>query len=89
MYYLVRRLQQYYRSKMMHVFIISVLVYAVINMIENYIHYNIGRNANTMNSFEFFAPSTLDWAKIAGIMLGFALLQGILTTYIESYWDSK
>lgn len=58
-------------------------------MIENYIHYNIGRNANNTNNFELFVPSMLEWIKIAGVMLGFALLQGILTTGVESYWDSK
>lgn len=89
MYYLTRRLIQYYRSKMMHVFIISVLVYAVINMIENYIHYNIGRNKHDTTQFEFFSPSMKDWSQMAIIMIVFALLQGILTITVECYFYSK
>lgn len=58
-------------------------------MVENYIHYNIGRNKESDYKIEFSSPSALDWTKIVFIMLVFALLQGILTILIESYWNKK
>jgi len=89
MYYLFRKLRQYYHGRTFHIFVISFLVYAVINMVENYIHYNIGRNQEKGLQIVFSSPSTLDWTKIVVVMVVFALLQGILTILIEGYWDKK
>jgi hypothetical protein len=58
-------------------------------MVENYIHYNIGRNQEAGNHIDFSWPSTSDWIKIALVMVVFALLQGILTILIEGYWEKK
>jgi hypothetical protein len=58
-------------------------------MVENYIHYNIGRNQAKGLQIEFSSPSALDWVKIAAVMVVFALLQGILTISIEAYWNKK
>jgi hypothetical protein len=58
-------------------------------MVENYIHYNIGRNQAKGFQVEFTSPSALDWTKIAFVMVVFALLQGILTILIEEYWEKK
>jgi hypothetical protein len=88
MYYLFRKLRNYYRGRECHIFIVSFLVYVVINMIENYIHYNIGKNPESGYQIEFSSPSSLDWSKIAMVMLVFALLQGILTITIERYWNN-
>ena len=89
MFYLFRKLKHYYNGKAFHIFVISFLVYAVINMVENYIHYNIGRNQENGLQIEFSSPSSLDWTKIAVVMVVFALLQGILTIVIEEYWERK
>jgi hypothetical protein len=89
MLYLFRKLRHYYHSRTFHIFIISFLVYAVINMVENYIHYNIGRNQESAYHIDFSWPSTLEWTKIAAVMVVFALLQGILTIVIEGYWEKK
>ena len=88
MYYFFRKLRHYYHGKECHIFIISFLVYVVINMFENYIHYNIGRNHESGYQIEFSNPSPLDWSKIATVMLIFALLQGIFTITIERFWDN-
>jgi hypothetical protein len=88
MYYLFRKLREYYRGRECHIFIVSFLVYVVINMFENYIHYNVGKNHKTGYQIEFTSPSSLDWTKIAIVMLVFALLQGILTITIERYWNN-
>ena len=89
MIYLLRKLRHYYHSRTFHIFVISFLVYAVINMVENYIHYNIGRNQEAGYHIDFSSPSALEWAKIAVVMVVFALLQGILTIIIEEYWEKK
>ena len=89
MYYLLRKLRHFYHGKAFHIFVISFLVYAVINMVENYIHYNIGRNQESDYHIDFSWPSTLEWTKIAVVMVVFALLQGILTIVIEGYWEKK
>ena len=89
MFYLFQKLKHYYNGKAFHIFVISFLVYAVINMVENYIHYNIGRNQENGLQIEFSSPSSLDWTKIAVVMVVFALLQGILTIVIEEYWERK
>lgn len=87
--YFFRKLRHYYHGRVFHIFIISFLVYALINVVENYIHYNIGRNQENEYQIEFSIPSPLDWTKIVVVMVVFALLQGILTTIIEEYWDKK
>lgn len=89
MYYLIRKLRQYYNGRAFKIFIVSFLVYAVINMIENYIHYNIGRNKDTGYDIHFSSPSRLEWTKIFFVMLVFASLQGILTILIEGYWNKN
>ena len=88
MYYLFRKLRNYYHGRECHIFIVSFLVYVVINMIENYIHYNIGKTKESGYQIEFTNPSPLDWSKIAMVMLVFALLQGIFTITIERYWNN-
>ena len=63
----------------LHIFIISFLVYLFVNLVENLIHYNIGKFSNKETKFDI--PSKKDWIKIAIVMLIFALLQGLLTYY--------
>ena len=69
----------YHRKNTFHLFIISFIVFAVINIIENVIHYNIGKTSN--KEFEFSNPTRIDWKKIIITMVIFALLQGFLTMY--------
>lgn len=63
----------------LHIFIISFLVYLFVNLVENLIHYNIGKFSNKETQLDL--PSKKDWIKIAIVMLIFALLQGLLTYY--------
>jgi len=51
------------------------------------IHYNIGRFSNKETKFE--VPSTSDFIKIALVMCIFALLQGLLTFYFNTYFKRK
>jgi hypothetical protein len=69
-----------------HIFIISALVYVVINLLENTIHYNIGRNFNIKNFHDivYVPPSSLDFVRIVSVMAVFAILQGIFTVMISN-----
>jgi hypothetical protein len=69
----------YHQKNTFHLFIISFIVFAVVNIIENVIHYNIGKTSN--KEFEFSNPTRIDWKKIIITMIIFALLQGFLTMY--------
>jgi hypothetical protein len=69
----------YHQKNTFHLFIISFIVFAVLNIIENVIHYNIGKTSN--KDFEFSNPTLIDWKKIIITMIIFALLQGFLTMY--------
>lgn len=69
----------YHQKNTFHLFIISFIVFAVLNIIENVIHYNIGKTSN--KEFEFSNPTRIDWKKIIITMVIFAFLQGFLTMY--------
>jgi len=86
---LFQKLRQYYHSRTFHLFIISFLIYIIINMVENYIHYNIGKHNESNYNIKFSNPSVLDWTKIVVVMIVFALLQGILTILIEGHYNKK
>ena len=67
-----------------HIIAISFLVYIFVNFFENMIHYNIGRFSNKkINKIEL--PNKKDFIKIVVVMLVFALLQGLLTSYFNKY----
>jgi len=61
--------------------VVSFLVYIVVNLFENLIHYNIGRFSNKDTKFE--VPTRRDWVKIIAVMCVFAALQGVLTYYFN------
>ena len=58
-------------------------------MIENYIHYNIGKHNESNYNIKFSNPSALDWSKIVVVMFVFALMQGILTILVEGHFNKK
>jgi|LakMenEpi03Aug12_release.lakeMendotaPanAssembly.Ray.scaffolds.fasta_scaffold2079910_2 hypothetical protein len=57
--------------------IISMLIFSVLNILENIVHYNIGRSFK--QKFTLNMPSIKDFQQIIIVMLIFAFLQGILT----------
>jgi hypothetical protein len=63
-----------------HIFLISFIVFAILNIVENVIHYNIGKTSN--EKLDITNPSKEDWKKILITMFIFALLQGALTLYL-------
>ena len=71
-----------FNAKKYHLLAISFLVFIIINLVENLIHYNIGRHSNSELQFE--TPTTTDWWRIIIVMLIFAILQGTLTCYFDN-----
>lgn len=69
-------------SKGLHLIIISMIVFGILNMIENIIHYNIGRSHDNSETFVFNIPSYSDLLKIIYVMIVFGIAQGIITEYI-------
>ena len=67
-----------------HIFFISFFVFICINLVENLLHYNIGRN--TDKEIKLKSPTTKDWIRIVIVMIIFAILQGSLTYYFNKKW---
>jgi hypothetical protein len=65
-----------------HVFISSFIAFCFLNIIENLIHYSIGRTSNYA-SIEIKLPTKIDWIRIVIIMIVFAILQGIFTCVLS------
>jgi hypothetical protein len=66
---------------MKHLFMISFVVYLGLNLVENLIHYNIGKYSNESTHIDM--PSSTDWVKIILVMVTFAGLQGLLTCRLD------
>ncbi len=67
-------------------FIISSVVFILINSIENIIHFTIGRDVYDKNNLyisKFIKPTKYDIIKIIIVMIIFAFLQGFFTNYIN------
>ena len=87
--------KKYFKPGTIHIFVFSFLVFIVLNVIENVIHYNIGKfhdinaplvkgNGNgSVAGFHFTNPSENDWVRIVVIMFIFAVLQGVFTSYFS------
>ena len=71
-------------SNHIRIFIISMAVYIVINLVENMIHYNIGRNFEfeDVRDTKFITPSSVDITRIISVMAVFAVLQGLFTAIL-------
>ena len=65
-------------SKGTYLVLISMLVFGVLNLIENLIHYNIGRSYEN-NGFIFNFPNFEDLMKIIFTMIIFGFAQGLIT----------
>jgi len=87
--------KKYFKKDTFHIFVFSFLVFIVLNVIENVIHYNIGKyhdnsetrpdnnKDNQVAGFYFSNPSETDWIRIVVIMIIFAILQGFFTSYFS------
>ena len=72
------------KHKNINIIVISFVVFMFLNLIENLLHYNIGRHTSDTEKFIVFSnPPNKDWVKIAVIMIIFGLSQGFLTYYLN------
>ncbi len=68
-----------------HILIVSMMVFVVLNLIENYLHYTIGFNTGE-EIFSLPKPTSEDWSKIVFVMILFGYLQGWFTEYFSQYY---
>jgi hypothetical protein len=68
-----------------HLLVVSMIVFIVLNLIENYFHYAIGYNVRE-EKFRLPIPSPDDWSKIIFLMILFGYLQGWFTEYFSQYY---
>lgn len=63
-----------------HLIVISSVVFIILNLLENIIHYNIGRSSSEgKETFQF--PKKKEFIRIIIIMIIFSILQGVLTWF--------
>jgi|LauGreDrversion4_2_1035121.scaffolds.fasta_scaffold07928_3 hypothetical protein len=74
-----------------YIFFISMAVYVTLNLVENTIHYNIGRNFDIehIRNIHFIPPSSIDFSRIISVMFVFAVLQGIFTVMLSNRFAPK
>jgi hypothetical protein len=70
------------KNKKVHIFVVSFVIFIILNIAENLIHYSIGRHSNN-NFIELSLPNKSDFIKIIIIMIIFAVLQGWFTYILE------
>jgi hypothetical protein len=85
--------KKYFKPGTIHIFVFSFLVFIVLNVVENVIHYNIGKfhdhgggaggGGGGIAGYHFTNPSNTDWVRIIVIMLVFAILQGVFTSHFS------
>lgn len=73
----------FYRSKSFYIFLISAISFFLLNLIEDLIHFNIGRNRDL--EYKVYLPANSEWYYIIIVMIFFSVLQGIVTYYFDSY----
>jgi hypothetical protein len=74
-----------HRSLPNKIFLSSFVAFLILNVIENVIHYNIGRNHEDPDVIKITTPSKKDWYKIIYIMILFAILQGGFTLFLSKF----
>lgn len=76
--------KKYFKKGSFHIFLFSFLIFIILNILENIIHYNIGKNHDAeYSSIVLSIPSSVDWLRIIVIMFVFACLQGGFTSYFS------
>lgn len=72
-----------YKSKSLYIFLFSAISFFVLNLIEDLIHFNIGRNTDL--EYKIYLPINSEWHYIISVMVFFSILQGIVTYYFDIY----
>lgn len=71
-----------YKSKGFYIFFISAVSFFILNLIENLIHFNIGRNRD-LDNITIYLPEKSEWFYVISVLVTFPFLQGLVTYYFE------
>lgn len=76
-----------FNNKPAHIVIISMIVFIVLNIIENLIYYNGGKYGlnNTIGTY-FTIPKPRELIKLLLIMIIFAFAQGVMTDIFSRFY---
>lgn len=66
------------------IIVISVMVFCILNIIENILHYSIGRRHDENDKWVYL-PTYKEFIELIVIMTIFALLQGVITDFFAQY----
>ncbi len=85
MYLLYRNLRS--QSKSWHVFLASFLVFSGLNLLENLVHYSIGREGGGGGGGHDMVPALhlpdiLDMTRILGVMFVFAVVNAAFMSFL-------
>jgi uncharacterized membrane protein YidH (DUF202 family) len=72
-----------------HVVIISMIIFIVLTIIQGYLHYNLGRNSESIDKYKFNLPNIDECIHIGAIILIFGFIQGQLTVYFSNISDKN
>jgi len=70
------------------IIIISVMVFCILNIIENVFHYSMGRRHGEKDR-RIYLPTYKEFIELIIVMTIFALSQGLITDYIAQYSQKK
>jgi len=70
------------KNKKIHIFFISFFIFISLNLIENYVHFNIGHHPEA-DIIKLSWPTPNEWIKIVVVMFIFAFLQGAFTYWLD------
>lgn len=71
-----------YKSKSFYIFLISGISFFILNLIEDLIQFNIGRNRQ-LTETKVYLPENTEWLYVIIVMIIFAILQGLITYYFD------
>jgi hypothetical protein len=71
-----------YKSKSFYIFLISGISFFILNLIEDLIQFNIGRNRQ-LTETKVYLPEKVEWFYVIIVMIIFAILQGLITYYFD------
>ena len=70
------------KSKSFYIFLISGISFLILNLIEDLIQFNIGRNRQHYKP-KIYLPEKTEWFYVIIVMVIFGILQGLITYYFD------
>jgi len=73
-------LYKHVKDKKFHHIIKAFFIFIALDLLENIVHFNIGRNSS-IDTFQFSLPTIRDFIKIIIVIIIFGLLEGGFKLY--------